>query len=116
MPEVQADPALVGACGLYCGACGAQRKGRCAGCSGNSRATWCPVRACCGDKQISTCADCTEFADPNECRHYNSFFARACARLFNSDRAACIQQIRALGLTEHAAVMAQQHRQSLPRR
>jgi len=67
------------------------------------------------EKKITTCADCTEFTNPRECRKFNNFMSRLFGFVFRSDRAACIAQIRQLGLEGHAKVMAEQKRQSLKR-
>ena len=63
MPEqtaaLEPKAELVARCGLYCGACGSYLKGRCPGCRENVKATWCKVRACCGEHSYASCADCT---------------------------------------------------------
>ncbi len=115
MKEIVADAALVAHCGLYCGACGAYRKDRCPGCHGNDGATWCKVRSCCIEHGIATCADCGEFQDPKDCGKFNNFVARIFGFVFRSDRAACIEQIRELGVQGHADEMAKQRRPSIKR-
>ncbi|MBU1235422.1 MAG: DUF3795 domain-containing protein [Gammaproteobacteria bacterium] len=106
MTELQATPELVARCGLYCGACKSCLNGKCPGCRGNSRATWCTIRTCCSDKGIATCAECAEFADPRACGKFNNFMSKIFGLIFRSDRAACIEQIRQLGLDGHAKLMA----------
>lgn len=115
MSALPAQPELVACCGLYCGACRAQRKGKCPGCRDNAKAKWCTVRSCCLEKGIRTCAECTDFADPMACSKYNNFMARLFGFVFRSDRAACIVQIKQLGLEGHAQAMAEQGRQSIRR-
>jgi hypothetical protein len=115
MKEIISDPGLVAHCGLYCGACGAYRKGRCPGCRENAKATWCKVRSCCQEREFDTCADCGEFPDPQDCAKYNNLIARIFGFVFRSDRAACIRQIREIGLQGHADTMAAQGRQSIRR-
>lgn len=115
MKEIVSDPQLVAACGLYCGACKRYLKDSCPGCHENDKATWCRVRTCCQGHAYATCADCTEFADPKDCGKFNNLIARLFGLIFRSDRAACIAQIRALGLQGHADDMTQRQRQSLPR-
>ena len=115
MKEITSDPALVAYCGLYCGACGAYRKERCPGCHGNEKASWCKVRACCIEHGFASCADCREFPDPNDCRKFNNFISKVFAFIFRSNRAACISQIRQLGVGGHADEMARQKRQSIKR-
>ena len=107
MTEVQAKPELVARCGLYCGACKSYVGGKCPGCRENSGATWCMVRTCCSDKGIATCAECTEFADPRACGKFNNFMSKLFGLVFRSDRAACIAQIRQLGIDGHARSMAE---------
>ena len=115
MSDIQTDPALVACCGLYCGACRRQLKGKCPGCRENEKASWCTVRACCIEKGLLTCAECTEFANPKDCKKYNNFIARLFGLVFRSDRAACIAQIKELGLEGHAKAMAATRRQSIKR-
>ena len=40
----RADPKMVAACGLYCGACKKYRMGKCSGCHKNKKASWCKIR------------------------------------------------------------------------
>ena len=115
MTEIVSDPALVACCGLYCGACKSYLKSRCPGCSENARATWCKVRACCMANGFASCADCVRFADIQNCRKFNNIFAKFFALVFRSDRAACIAQIRKLGLRGHAEEMAKAGRHSIKR-
>jgi hypothetical protein len=106
MKPVVADVNLVAYCGLYCGACGAYRRGRCPGCHENHKATWCKVRACCREHGYASCADCGEIADPGDCRKFNNLISKLFGLIFRSDRRACILQIRQQGLPVHAELMA----------
>ena len=115
MKDIVADAGLVACCGLYCGACGSYRRGRCPGCRGNAKATWCKVRSCCLEGGRSTCAACAESTDPKACRKFHNVIARVIGFLLGSDRAACIRQIRELGVEGHAQAMAARGRHSLPR-
>jgi len=115
MPEVVASPELVARCGLYCGACRSYAKGKCPGCGGNEKATWCTVRSCCTGKKIASCAQCSEFTDPMACGKFNNFMSKLFGFVFRSDRAACIAQIKALGLEGHARSMAQCGRHTIKR-
>jgi hypothetical protein len=110
------DPALVASCGLYCGACRSYLKGRCPGCHGNVKATWCKVRACCAEGQLASCAECAEHRDPVTCRKFNNLIARVIGIVLNSDRRACVLKIRELGLEGFAGFMAKRGRHTLPRR
>lgn len=116
MPETRVDESLVAYCGLYCAACGAYLKGRCPGCHDNVKAGWCKIRSCCIEARRSSCADCPDFADPNDCAKFNNFISKIFGLVFRSDRRACIMQIKEKGLRGHAEAMAALGRQSLPRR
>lgn len=116
MKEIAADPNLVAYCGLYCGACKRYLKGNCPGCHQNDRAKWCQIRTCCVENSFATCADCKDFADPNDCGKFNNFVSRIFAFIFRSNRQACIFKIRELGVEGYAAHMVELKRQSLPRK
>jgi len=115
MKAIVSDPDMVAYCGLYCGACRAYLKDRCPGCHENEKATWCKVRSCCIENRFASCADCREFPAPNDCRKFNNIVAKLFAFLFRSDRAACIAQLRELGIQGHADDMAKQKRQTIKR-
>jgi len=115
MKEIVSDPDLVAYCGLYCGACGKYRRDRCSGCHENEKATWCKVRACCIANEHASCADCKEFENPNDCKMFNNVISKVFGFIFRSDRAACIRQIREVGLQGHADNMAENKRQSVKR-
>jgi hypothetical protein len=106
MRAVAEDPSLVAFCGLYCGACGAYLKERCSGCAGNDKASWCKIRLCCKEKNITSCAECVEFTDAMECKKFNNFMSKIFAIILKSDRAACIRQIKEIGREGHAKKMA----------
>ncbi len=113
MKTITSDVALVAYCGLYCGACGSYLKGRCPGCHGNQKASWCKVRTCCIEHDYPSCADCKEFTDPRQCKIYNNFISRIVGFVLRSDRAACIMQIKAIGMQGHADTMAKQQKQTI---
>ncbi|MDD5308214.1 MAG: DUF3795 domain-containing protein [Deltaproteobacteria bacterium] len=113
--EIVADVKLVARCGLYCGACGAYLNGRCPGCAGNDKASWCKVRSCCAKRSYASCADCTEFADPRDCARFHNVMSRIIGFVLRSDRRACVLQIREKGLDGHARIMAESRRQSIRR-
>jgi hypothetical protein len=115
MKEIVSDPNLVAYCGLYCGACGSYLKGRCPGCHENVKAKWCKVRSCCIEHKFVTCADCTEFADPRACKDFNNFMSKLFGLVLRSDRAACVEQIRKLGVQGHADEMRKARRQTIRR-
>ena len=113
MKDIVSDPSLVAYCGLYCGACPAHLKEKCPGCHGNDKASWCQVRTCCAGKGISSCADCEEFPNPKDCKKFHNFMSKLLGFFFRSDRAACIQQIRELGIQGHADDMSGQKRHAI---
>jgi hypothetical protein len=113
--SITTNPELVAYCGLYCGACKAYRSGRCPGCRKNEKAGWCKVRACCISTGRSTCADCTTHPDPRQCGIHNNFISRLFGFVFRSNRAACVDRIRAIGREGFAGEMAKAGRHSLPR-
>ena len=115
MREVVADAGLVAYCGLYCGACGSYLKEKCPGCHKNTKAGWCKIRLCCIERNITSCAVCTEFKDPKHCKKFNNVMSKLFAMLFKSDRPACIAQIKVLGLEGHAKKMAELKKQTIKR-
>lgn len=115
MATVVADPALVAACGLYCGACKKHLAGKCPGCAGNEKASWCKVRSCCRERGIANCGACAEFPDPRACRTHHNVIARLIGLVLRSDRAACVDRIRAIGTDAFAAEMAAKGAQTIRR-
>ena len=115
MKTIVADPNLVAYCGLYCGSCRAYLSERCPGCHANEKAKWCKIRTCCIAFKYATCASCAQFADPQRCKKFNTIVSKFFALVFRSDRRACIEQVRRIGLQGHAADMANQKRQTIRR-
>lgn len=113
MKEIIANPELVAFCGLYCGACNAYLRDRCPGCHENAKATWCRVRSCCLNAGYSSCVECKEFSVPKERKKFNNVFSRVIGMVLRSDRAACIAQIKAIGLERHAEDMASKRRRTI---
>ena len=115
MRPIVADPGLVACCGLYCGACKSYLKEKCEGCRKSGKNSWCQVKKCAVEKGIATCADCGDFIDPMECKKFNNFIARMVGHVLNSDRSACIADIRRSGLQAYAEKMGGMGRQSIPK-
>ena len=107
MQEISADRTLIAYCGLYCGACKKFLKGKCPGCEGYEKATWCKVRTCCKEHQYSSCADCGILENPDECGKLNNFIARFFSFIFRSDRNASLAFIRGNGYESYASEMAE---------
>jgi hypothetical protein len=105
MKKIISDRKLVAYCGLYCGACKTYLKGRCPGCHDNKKGSWCKIRTCCAENSYASCSECKEFMDPMECYKFNNFISKIFAFVFRSNRAACIQQIRDIGIQGHADKM-----------
>lgn len=106
----------VAACGLYCGACRKYMNGKCAGCRGNEKASWCGIRTCCIEHGYTSCADCRDFADLKECGKFNNFIGKVMGVLLNSDRFACIYRIREIGYEAFASEMEGKGVQTIKRR
>jgi hypothetical protein len=102
--DIIADEKLVAKCGLYCGACRRYLKGKCPGCGGNDKASWCKVRSCNLEHGYTTCAECT-LKPIDDCREYNNFIAKLFGVIFRSNRKACIERIRAVGPAAFAEEM-----------
>ena len=113
--EVIVDKSLVAKCGLYCAACPKYLKEKCQGCDKYEKAKWCKVRSCCIENNYLSCAECEEFENPIECKKYATFFMKIFEFIFNSDRKACIQQIKEIGYDKFAEEMAQKKRETMKR-
>ena len=116
MREITNDAGLVACCGLYCGACRSYLKEKCEGCMKNEKASWCKVRSCCINKGISSCASCDEFSDALGCKKFNNFVSKIFSLVLGSDRQACINQIKELGVEGHAEKMSGLKLQSLKKK
>lgn len=115
MKEIIANPNMVAYCGLYCGACKSFLKDRCPGCHENFKATWCKVRSCCIESKYLSCADCKTFNDPKDCKKFNNPVSKVIGFFLRSNRSACIEQIKALGIEGHAKDMASNVRHTMRR-
>jgi hypothetical protein len=115
MKEIVADQAMIAYCGLYCGACGQYLRGKCGGCAKNEKATWCSIRKCNTEHGWTSCAECTSFADVNECKKFNNLMSKVFALIFRSNRKACIERIKEKGREKFAVEMAGLKRHSLQR-
>jgi len=103
------NPDLVAKCGLYCGNCNKLKSGKCAGCTGNSKATWCKARTCCIENNYNTCADC-KTTNPRECKKFSNFVSDIFSFVFRSDRPASVEYIKQHGREAFIQLMNQQNR------
>ena len=113
MKPIIVDENLVAYCGLYCGACGAYRKGKCPGCRENAKASWCKVRSCCAENRQGSCGECGKFSDARECGNVNNFVSKIFSLIFRSDRPAGIRFIREKGRRAFAEEMASRGTQAV---
>ncbi len=113
MKQIIADSSLVAACGLYCGACKAYLKNKCPGCEKNIKATWCKPKKCCKENDYATCAACTKTDSIDDCKEFNSFVAKIFSLIFRSDRKACIERIKEIGVENFAVEMADKKMQTI---
>lgn len=107
MKEIIANTNLIAYCGLYCGACKKYLKGKCPGCEGNTKATWCKIKICCEDNNYKTCAECKSVGY-DKCKFFNNFVARIFSFIFNSDRNKCIEYILENSIGDFAQYMAKE--------
>lgn len=107
MKSSGANEDLVAYCGLYCGECGKLKKGKCPGCAGNEKATWCKVRTCCIENNYHSCADCTQFENFEDCKKLNNFVAKGFAIVFRSNRMKNLQKIKNDGRMAFAEEMTE---------
>ena len=109
--EIKNDTKLIAYCGLYCGSCRKYLSGKCPSCQQLASPHWCKIRACCIDKKIASCAECS-LETPNDCKTFNNPISKVFKFIFGSDREKSILFIREKGAISYAAQMSETHRQS----
>jgi hypothetical protein len=114
--DIAVNTTLIAACGLYCGECGSYKKGKCAGCKENTKASWCKVRSCCKEKSVDNCSQCTEFDNPEECSKYNMFISRIIGFVTGTKRALNIEAIKKMGPDGFVSYMVENKWQSIPKK
>ena len=92
------------------------KRGKCAGCRDNKKATWCGIRKCCIEKGYNSCADCTEFADLKKCKKFNNLPGKIIGFFTGSDRFACIYRIREVGYEPYAVEMDSKNLQAIKKK
>ena len=108
------DPALIAACGLYCGACYRYLKGKCPGCRENAKAKWCRIRTCVLEQGCPSCAGCAR-DDYQTCGIFNNRMGKFFAFIFRSNRPACVARIREIGEKKYAEEMAEKGQMTIRR-
>lgn len=110
MGEVLSSPPTdshVGSCGLFCTNCGKFKRGRCYGCQLQPGFGRCPVRLCCVERKITTCAECADFQSPcnyRECPKLNNFIARTISLFTDAERPAALALLRDRGRERYLTV------------
>lgn len=99
-------------CGLYCGACGKLKAGKCPGCYDNEKASWCEVKKCCRENGYASCADCI-IIPLKECKKYNNIFAKVIGFVTRTDRSKCIGRIKGVGAEVFASEMESRKQMSI---
>lgn len=115
MKDIISNHQLVAYCGLYCGACKRYLNTKCSGCHDNDKASWCKIRSCCKKNQYLSCAECSEYPDPNNCKKFNNVISKIFELIFQSNRAACIKKIKETGVEGYAEYMGNKRLQSIKR-
>ena len=93
---------IIARCGLVCTKCGTFLKRKCKGCgSDKPMFKGCPVKKCTVEKNITTCADCKDFADLKQCGKINSFISKIIGLLTKSDRIGKLNRIREIGIDSY---------------
>ncbi len=116
MKKITVDKDQVAYCGLYCGACRKYLVGKCPGCHGNEKASWCKIRKCCMENGFSSCAECEDYSDVMDCKWFNNFVAKFFYFVFKSDRESCIKRIGEVGLERFAQEMTEKKQMSYKRK
>ena len=103
-------------CGLVCSSCSMFVKGRCGGCHGEKPMfAGCPVKACCLEREIATCAECVDFENLKQCRKLNNLIAKIFGLIFRSNRIGNLERIRQLGVEQFAREMGEMNVQDQER-
>ena len=92
---------IVACCGLVCTGCGAYKKNKCSGCF--EERPWnkaCKVEKCVQDNFYTTCADCTEFENLNDCKKLNNIISKFFGLINKTNRLDNLRIIKNIGLDE----------------
>lgn len=116
MEDLSPNTELIAKCGLYCGGCKKYQKGNCGGCDAYVKATWCKIRTCCINKQITSCANCDEYENTKDCDKHKGFIINTFSIVFNSDRHACNAYIKKNSAESFAKLMTDKNWVTMPLR
>lgn len=90
---------VLACCGLICSDCGAYLKNKCQGCHCDKPLNkGCKVKPCAIEKKCTSCAECEDFENLQECKKLNNFISKIFAFIFRSDRIGNLNRIREIGL------------------
>jgi hypothetical protein len=67
------------------------------------------------ERKYASCAECVDYPSVPDCRKFNNVISKLIGMLLRSDRAACIAQVKQLGVQGHAVNMAENKRHSIRR-
>lgn len=98
--------AHIAACGLFCTNCGRFKVGKCKGCAVAPAFASCPIRACCGERNIPHCGQCADFPAPRDyraCGKIHNWISRIFAFIFKSDRPGALAMLRDQGTDAYLA-------------
>lgn len=114
MEKYSANVEQIAFCGLYCGSCRKFLTDKCPGCEKNEKAAWCKIRKCCIEKNLKSCAECTE-KTLKECKYFTNIIASIFSFVFRSDRYKCIDYIKEHGYESFSEYMAEEKKMAMPK-
>ena len=104
------DTKQISYCGFYCRICPKYVKKQCNGCKGEHAKCAvgykaCKVRPCCIENELSSCADCTQYASVKDCKIYNPLMIRVGEFIARTNRGKGIEMIKEKGEVEFIKFM-----------
>ncbi len=91
------DVNLVASCGLYCGSCKKYMNKKCGGCIKNEKASWCKIRTCTIEQEITNCSEC-KLTSIQSCNKLNNTIGKVFKFIFKTDRLASLEYITQHGV------------------
>ncbi|MBF0543853.1 MAG: DUF3795 domain-containing protein [Candidatus Riflebacteria bacterium] len=90
---------IIARCGLVCSECGSYLKGKCSGChSEKPMFANCPTKKCTLEKNILTCAECSDFQNLKECGKLHNWISRFFGWIYGTNRIGHLESIRKTNL------------------